>query len=131
MTALRAREGLLVGEHCAWRSSLFGIVQVQPRLNVSTIAETRFFLRLGEFVARLVPPATLPKKGVPDGNFLFAGPPATRKAPIQDFLIRFTLQRSLHKLIVIYSQKSCATGVEVRRIFDTGKISGRQFSRCF
>jgi hypothetical protein len=93
----------LVGERRARRSSFFSVVQVQPRLNVMAIAETCFLLRLGEFLARLVSPATFPKEGVPDGNFLVAGLPFTRKAPFEDFFVRSTLQRSLDKLTVIYS----------------------------
>src|SRR6266700_2512208 len=106
-------------------------MQVQPGLNVVTVAETCFLLRLGELLTRLISPATLPKKGIPDRNFLFAGPPATREAPLEDFFTRTAFQRSVDKLIVIYSQKPCATGIEVRRIFYTGKISRRQFARCF
>src|SRR4029077_11725808 len=61
-------------------------------------------------------------------NFLVAGPPATSEAPFEDFLIRSTLQRSLNKLIVIHTEKSRATGIEVGRILYTGKIIGRQFA---
>ena len=96
-------------------------MQVHPGLYFSTIAETRVFLRLREFLARIIPPATFPKKRIPDGNFFFAGPPATGKAPFEDFLIRSAFQRSVHKLIVIHSEKSRATRVEVGRILDTGE----------
>jgi hypothetical protein len=58
-------------------------------------------------------------------------PAATREAPFEDFLIRSASQRLLNKLIVIYCEKSRATGIEMRRIFYTGKISGRQFACCF
>ena len=44
------------------------------------------------------------------------------KAPLEDFLIRSALQRSFRKLIVIHSEKSRATSVEMGRILDTGKI---------
>src|SRR5205823_5427541 len=77
----------LVHEHRHWRSPLLGVVQVHPRLDVPTLAETCFLLRLGEFLARVISPATLPKKGIPDRNFLFAGAPAMREAPFEDFLI--------------------------------------------
>src|SRR4029077_1084770 len=103
-------------------------MQVHPGLDVDTIAETGFFLRLSELVARIIPPATLSKKRIPDGNFFVAGPSAMGEAPVKDFLIRSALQRSLHKLVVIHSEKSRATRVEVRRILDTGKIFRRQFS---
>ena len=43
----------------SWRSSFLRIMQVQPRLNVVTIAETRFLLRLSELLARLISPAAL------------------------------------------------------------------------
>ena len=110
-------------------SSFLRIMQVQPGLNVVTIAETCFFLRLSELLARLISPATLSKKCIPNRNFLIAGPPATGEAPFEDFLIRSALQRSLRKLIVIHSEKSRATRVEVGRILDTGKIVRRQFAR--
>src|SRR5882724_4669410 len=103
-------------------------MQVQPCLNVVTIAETRFFLRLSKLLIRLISPATLSKKRIPNRNFLIAGPPAAGKAPFEDFLIRSALQRSLHKLIVIHAEKSCATRIEVGRILDTGKIFRRQFA---
>src|SRR5215216_390130 len=103
-------------------------MQVQPGLNVVTVAETCFFLRLSELLARLISPAALSKKCVPNRNFLIAGPPAMGKAPFEDFLIRSALERSLHKLIVIDSQKPRATRVEVGRILDTGKIIRRQFA---
>src|SRR5262245_9768737 len=103
-------------------------MQVHPGLDLNAVAETCFLLRFGEFFARLIPPTTLSKKRVPDGNLFVAGPPATFEAPFEDFLIRSALQRSLHKLIVIHSKKSRATRIEVRRILDTGKIPGLQFS---
>src|SRR5437899_1303647 len=37
----------LVRENRTWRSSFLSVVQVHPRLNVVTIAKTRFLLRLG------------------------------------------------------------------------------------
>ena len=103
-------------------------MQVQPGLNIITIAETGFFLRLSELLARIIPPATFSKKRIPDGNFFVAGPPATGEAPFEDFLIRSALQRSLCKLSVIHAEKSRATRVEVGRILDTGKIFRRQFA---
>src|SRR5262245_7200669 len=105
-------------------------MQVQPGLNVVAVAETCFFLRLSELLARIISPATFSKKRIPDGNFFVAGPPATGEAAFEDFLIRSALQRSLRKLIVTHSEKSRATRVEMGRILDTGKIFGRQFSRC-
>jgi len=39
-------------------SAFLSVVKIHPCLNVITIAKTRFFLRLGELVARLIPPAT-------------------------------------------------------------------------
>src|SRR5262249_17912986 len=105
-------------------------MEVHPGLNVRAIAETRFFLRLSEFLARIIPPATFPKKRVPDGNFFVVGPPATGKAPFEDFVIRSAFQRSLHKLFVVDTEKSRATRVEVGRILDTGKIIRRQFASC-
>jgi hypothetical protein len=118
----------MLGE--SWRSSFLHIVQVHPGLDVVAIAETRFSLRLSELLARLISPATLSKKRIPDGNFFVAWPPATSKAPVEDFLIRSALQCPLRKLIVIHAEKSRATRVEVGRIFYTGKIIRRQFSRC-
>src|SRR5215217_8128755 len=97
-------------------------MQIQPSLNIVTIAETRFFLRLSELLARLISPAALSQKCIPNRNFLIAGSPAMGKAPFEDFLIRSALERSLHKLIVIHSKKSRTTCVEVGRIFDTSKI---------
>jgi len=46
-------------KHRARRSPLLRVVQVYPRLDIVAIAKTRFFLRLGEFLARLISPATL------------------------------------------------------------------------
>ena len=109
-------------------SSLLRIVQIHPRLDVIAIAETRFFLRLGEFFARIVPPAALSQKRIPNRNFLVAGPPAMGEAPLEDFLIRSALQRSFRKLVVIHSEKSGATRIEVGGILDTGKIFRRQFA---
>src|SRR2546421_4580278 len=109
----------------SWRSSFLGIMQVQPGLNIVAVAETRFFLRLSELLARLISPTTFSKKCIPDGNFLVARPPATDETPFEDFLVRSTLQRSLHELVVIHSEKSRATRVEVGRILNTGKILGR------
>src|SRR5262249_32791075 len=103
-------------------------MQVQPGLDVGTIAETRFFLRLSELLTRIIPPATFPKKGIPDGNFFVAEAPAMNETPFKDFLIRSALQRSLRKLVVIHAEKSRATRVEVGRILDTGKIVRRQFA---
>src|ERR1043166_8220646 len=103
-------------------------MQVNPGLNVVTIAETCFFLRLGKLLACIIPPATFSKKRIPDGNFFVAGPPATCEAPFEDFVIRSALQRSVHKLTVIHAEKSRATRVEVGRILDAGKIFRRQFS---
>src|SRR5262245_40749953 len=105
-------------------------MQVQPGLNVVAVAETCFFLRLSELLARIISPATFSKKRIPDGNFFIAGPPATGEAPFEDFFIRSALKRSLHKLIVIHSEKSRATCVEVGRILNTAKIIRRQFSCC-
>jgi hypothetical protein len=50
------------------------------------------------------------------------------EAPPEDFLIRSALKRSFRKFIVIHSEKSRATRVEVRRILDTGKIFRWQFA---
>src|SRR5215471_4750383 len=90
------------------RSSFLGIVQVYPSLNVATLTEARFFLRLSELLARIIPPATFSKKRIPDGNFFLARPPTMGKAPFEDFLIRSAFQRSLHKLAVIHAEKSRA-----------------------
>src|SRR5215831_626962 len=103
-------------------------MQIHPGLDVVTAAETGFLLRLGELLARLIPPAAFSKKRIPNGNFFFARPPATREAPFEDLLVRSTLERSLHKTIVIHSEKPRATRVEVGRILYTGKIFRRQFS---
>src|ERR1043166_1371481 len=103
-------------------------MQVQPGLLVGTVAETRFSLRLSELLTRIIPPATFPKKGIPDGNFFVTGAPAMGEAPFEDFLIRSALQRSLRKLLVIYSEKPRATRIEVGRILDTSKIIRWQFS---
>ena len=119
---------LALGE--SWRSSFLRVMQVQPGLNVGTIAETRFFLRLSELLARIIPPATFSQKRIPDRNFFFAGLSAMSEAPFEDFLIRSAFQRSVYKLIVIHSEKSRATRVEMGRILDTGKIIRRQFTRC-
>src|SRR6476620_3324382 len=106
-------------------------MQVHPRLNFTAIAETRVLLGLSELLARLISPTALSYKCIPNRNFLIARPPATGKAPFEDFLIRSALQRSLHKLIIIHSQKSRATRVEVGRILDTRKIFRRQFAGGF
>jgi len=103
-------------------------MQVHPGLDVGTVAETRSLLRFSELLTRIIPPATFSEKRIPDGNFLVAGPPAMRKTPFEDFLVRSALQRSLRKLVVIHSEKSRATRVEVGRILDTGKIFRRQFA---
>ena len=103
-------------------------MEIHPGLDVVTIAKTCLLFRLGEFLTRIIPPATFSEKRVPDGNFLVAGPTATGEAPFEDFLIRPALQCSLHKLVVIYSEKSRATRVEVSRVLDTGEIFGRQFA---
>src|SRR6516225_7056756 len=112
----------------SWPSSFLCIVQVHPRLNVLPIAETCLFLRLSKLFARIVSPAAFAKKRIPDGNFFLAGPPTMGEAPFEDFLVRSALQRSLHKLLVIHSEKSCATRVEVGLILNTGKIIRRQFA---
>jgi hypothetical protein len=54
------------------RSAFFGIVQVDPRLNIVAIAQTRSFLGCCQVVARFIPPAAFGKKGIPDGDFFFA-----------------------------------------------------------
>src|SRR4030095_8361402 len=94
-------------------SAFLGIMQVHPGLNVATIAETRFLLCFSEFLARIIPPATFSKKRIPDGNFFVARPPTMGEAPFEDLLIRSAFQRSVHKLIVIHSEESRATRIEV------------------
>ena len=115
----------------SWLSIFLSVVQVDPRLNIIAISEPFFLLRLRELLARLVPPATLPEKRIPDGNFLFAGSSPTREAPVEDFLVRTALERSLHEFVVIYAEKSRATGIEVGWILDTGKIVWRQLTSGF
>ena len=53
------------------------------------------------------------------------------EAPFKDFVVRSAFQRSIRKLVVIDAEKSGAARIEVRRIFDTGKIIGRQFAGSF
>src|SRR5262245_2321893 len=103
-------------------------MQVQPGLNVGAIAETRFSLRFSELLTGIVPPATFPKKRVPDGNFFVARLAAMGEAPFEYFLIRSAFERTVHELVVIDAEKSRATRVEVGRILDTGKIIRRQFA---
>src|SRR5690349_5056757 len=110
-------------------SSFLSIMQVHPGLDIITIAKTRFFLRLSKFLTCFVSPATLSKKCIPNGNFLIARSPALAEAPFEDFFIRAALQRSPHKVVVIHSEKSRATRIEVGRILDTGEILRRQFAR--
>src|SRR5215831_3178064 len=110
------------------RSSFLGIVQVYPSLNVATITEARFFLRLSELLTRIIPPAPFTKKRIPDRNFFVARPPTMGEAPFEDLLIRSAFQRSVHKLIVIHSEESRATRVEVSWILNAGKIIRRQFA---
>ena len=71
----------------SWGSSFLRVMQIHPGLNVVTITETSFSLRLSELLARIIPPPTLSKKRIPDGNFLFTGAAAFFKAPLEDFLI--------------------------------------------
>src|SRR5690242_2657281 len=111
-----------------WSSSFLCIVQVHPRLDVLPIAETCIFLRFSKLFARIVSPPAFAKKRIPDGNFFVAGPPTMGEAPFEDFLVRSALQRSLHKLLVIHSEKSCATRVEVGVILNACKIVRRQLA---
>src|ERR1044071_9693579 len=97
----------------SWPSSFLCIVQVHPRLNVLPIAETCLFLRLSKLFARIISPAAFTKERIPDGNFFVARPPTMGEAPFEDFLVRSALKRSLHKLVVIHSEKSRATPIEV------------------
>jgi hypothetical protein len=53
------------------------------------------------------------------------------ETPFEDFLVRSASQRSLHKLVVIHSEKSGTPRVEVRRILDARKIIRRQFAGRF
>ena len=76
--------------------------------------------------ARFISPASLQKKCIPDEDFLFGRSSASLEAPFEDFLVRSALQGSLDKLIVIYSEKSCATCIEKRGILNADKISRRQ-----
>src|SRR6516162_5890569 len=112
----------------SWLSSFLGVVQVYPSLNIATITETRFLLRFSEFLARIIPPATFTKKRIPDGNFFVARSPTMGEAPFEDLLIRSAFQRTVHKLVIIHSEESRATRIEVGRILDTGKIIRWQFA---
>ena len=128
----RALRGNLMREKRRWRSPFLGVMQVNPRLNVLAIPKTRSLLRCLQIGAGIVAPSTFGKKPIPDRDFLFGGPAATFETPFENFLIRSTFQCSFHKVIIIYAQKSYATGVEHRRIFiDTGKIVRRQFTSSF
>jgi hypothetical protein len=62
-------------------------MQVYPGLDVLTIAETRFSLRLCELVTSVISPGALPEKRIPNRNFFVAGAPATSEAPFEDFFI--------------------------------------------
>jgi RNA polymerase sigma-70 factor (ECF subfamily) len=56
---------------------------------------------------------------------------AERETPIENFLVRSALQRPLDKLIIIYPEKCCATGIEESGILDIDKISRLLNSSCF
>jgi hypothetical protein len=106
-------------------------MQVHPGLNLGAIAETRGFLRLSELLARIIPPATFPKKRIPNGNFFVARLATMSEAPFEDFVVRSAFERSIRKLVVIHAEESCATSVEVSRVLDTCKVIRRQLPAAF
>ncbi len=98
-------------------SSLFGVVQIYPCLDIIAIIEPSFVLRCRQVFASRIAPAAFQDERIPNLYLLLSWPPATRKAPLENFLIRPAFQRSRNKVLVIYSEKSRATRVEVSRIF--------------
>src|SRR5437773_11683825 len=87
----RRQQDCLVRENRARLSSFLSVVQINPGLNVIAIAKSSFLLRLVKLLARLLSPAALSYKRIPDGHFIIASTAATRKAAFEDSRIRFTM----------------------------------------
>src|ERR1043165_7111130 len=103
---------ILTCDSRTWTSALFGVVQVNPGLNIIACGPTGAFLGCLEVGASAVAPAAFGEKCIPDFDLSLARPPAVGKTPFQNFLVRSPLQRPTDQLIVIDSQEPRATSVE-------------------
>src|SRR5262249_28253809 len=113
-------------------SAFFGIVQIDPRLNVVAIPPARSFLCRFQISARFIAPTALQQKCTPNRDFFFARFAAALEAPLQEFLVGSAFKRSIDKFVVIDPEKSRAASVESRWIrIKADKIIRRQFAFGF